>query len=725
MAVLSTKKKQFARAGLLLILVAGAALEATSLIQYHYSKEGIRKEASLRATSELGRTKNEINRIIGSAETATQNSMWLGQWALKYPDSLKIITTRLVRDNPVIVGSTVALKPGYIKRIKYFSPYSYSVGDSVVVSPIVSNGEDYVNAEWYAVPMEKGSGYWSNPYLEPALDNELITTYSAPLRDKKGELAGVLTADVSLNWLSGTVNEMSLYPNSFNMLFGRNGEVIVSPLPALDLSNSYRDIIAGQADTTGYTSMIDDMHEGASGGSIIRYNGNKYHIFYSSIDRTGWSLCILIPESDMFGEIQKTMKMVGGLQILGLILLIVILYVVGANEARYDELKEKKDRMENELTIGRGIQMSMIPKIFPPFPERNDLDMTAVIVPAKEVGGDLYDFYIRENRLFFCIGDVSGKGVPASLVMAVTRSLFRTVSAHEFSPQRIVTSINDSMSDMNENNMFVTFFCGMLNLGTGHLRYCNAGHNPPILMTDEIRDLEVEPNLPLGIMKGMAYKEQEMDLKYDDALCLYTDGITEAVNLKNEEFGVKRLKATLHGRASAADHLERTKNAVKKFAGSAPQSDDITMLFIHYLNDMAEPDNERHLILHNDVQQIPQLAEFIETIAYEKKLDQSMAMSLNLALEEAVSNVIMYAYPDDSDGLVDVECVVRDDSLEFIITDSGKPFDPTQAPEADTALGVEDRPIGGLGIFLVKKIMDSVKYERNDGKNILHMNKKI
>ena len=333
--------------------------------------------------------------------------------------------------------------------------------------------------------------------------------------------------------------------------------------------------------------------------------------------------------------------------------------------------------------------------------------------------------HIRDGKLLFCIGDVSGKGVPAALVMAVTRSLFRAASAHEFSPLRIVTYMNDSMAETNENDMFVTFFCATLDLTTGHLRYCNAGHNPPFMLTNAIRPLPADANLPLGVMSGYAFTEQEMDLQYDDAMFLFTDGLTEAENAEAEQFGLERTEAVLHTRRSSQDHLEALKSAVADFVGDAPQSDDLTMLFIHYLGTSDPEQSERHLLLHNDIQQIPQLADFVGTIAHDMKLSQSLAMGLNLALEEAVTNVILYAYPKGADGLVDIEAILRHQSLEFIISDSGVPFDPTAAPEADITLSAEDRPIGGLGIFLVRQIMDEVSYERKDNKNYLSMTKNI
>ena len=285
--------------------------------------------------------------------------------------------------------------------------------------------------------------------------------------------------------------------------------------------------------------------------------------------------------------------------------------------------------------------------------------------------------------------------------------------------------MNDTMSESNESSMFVTFFCGVLNLATGHLRYCNAGHNPPLILTDEIRLLPVQPNIPLGVMYGFTFSEQELQIQYDDSLLLYTDGLTEAENAQAQQFGLERVEAVLRSRRSSQEHLEALQSAVTTFVKEAPQSDDLTMLFIHYLPKEDTLQQERHLVLHNDIQQIPQLADFVETIAQEKHLSQSLAMGINLALEEAVSNVILYAYPKETDGLVDVEAILRKDSLEFIIIDSGVPFDPTAAPAIDTALPAEERSIGGLGIHLVRELMDSVSYERKDGKNYLKMVKNL
>ncbi|MBQ7508623.1 MAG: SpoIIE family protein phosphatase, partial [Spirochaetales bacterium] len=501
-----------------------------------------------------------------------------------------------------------------------------------------------------------------------------------------------------------------------------NGRFMVTPREDLIMSKTVDEVVGQLADSTSFKALNTAMSAGKTGETKVSISGEKNHVYYAPVERTGWSMCIIIPDSDIYGSIKKTYSLIILLQIFGLLILALILRSFVKNLLRNNELHEREKRMEGELLIASKIQMSMVPDSFLPFPERHDLDMAATIVPAKEVGGDLYDFFIKDEKLFFCIGDVSGKGVPASLVMAVTRTTFRTISAQEDSPEKIVAAMNNSLTDMNENEMFVTFFCGTLDMNTGHLRYCNAGHNPPIALTDRILVLPAVPNLPLGIVPGMKFVGQEMDLHYDDALFLYTDGLTEAENINQEQFGESRMEAALHGRKSAGDHLKDMEEKVKEFVGNAPQSDDLTMLFIHYIGS----GKEYHLTMSNDIHQISLLAGFIDRIAEENDLDPSLAMSLNLAIEEAATNAIMYAYPKGTEGNIELGAVAEEGGrLVFTLADKGKPFDPTKIPEADISAPVEDRPIGGLGIHLVRNIMDSISYKRLEGKNVLTMIKNI
>ena len=680
-------RKTYRKYGLVLVIVAALFLEAISLVQYFYAKKALRQEADNRAQSEMSLARLKIENVSLSVEKDTKGMAWAYSDRGKDVEGFMELVRIMMDNNPMIVNGFIAYREGFFKNEgKWYEPVLSRINGEYNLHNVGGPDHDYFNSDWYSVAAKTGDGYWSEPYFDKDGVRSMVVTYSAPVHNSNDEFIGVFGVDVELSWLQHLIASIQPYEKAFSTLVSREGQMLACPAETL--------------------AVADALH------------------YDTTIESTGWKMGITIPEDEIYASVRQNNMIVIGLQILGLIFLMLIIQWTAVQQKKMDAISIGRERMEKELKIASGIQMSMIPKTFPPFPERHDIDMSASIVPAKEVGGDLYDFFIRDEKLFFCIGDVSGKGVPASLVMAVTRSLFRTVPIHEKSPQRIVSVMNKSMSEMNESNMFVTFFMGILDLKNGHLRYCNAGHNAPYILSDKIEKLDVIPNLPLGVMAGVDFQEQETDLKYDDAIFLYTDGLTEAENATHEQFGEARTVDAMHGRLSAQDKLDSIKAAVAGFVGDAPQSDDLTMLFIHYTNkDMSEV-SEHHLVLHNDIKQISLLTRFIDNIAEDLKIDPGLAMSINLALEEAVTNVIMYAYPKDSDEVLELDAIISPGSLEFVITDSGKAFDPTAAPEADVSLDVQDRPIGGLGIYLVRNIMDTVRYERKDGRNILTMIKK-
>ena len=717
--------RQWSRAGLMIIVVVVGTLEATSILQYAFSRKGLQEEANKRAESQLEATQNRIMDIINQAEAAVRNSVWIAQWCLAVPDSLHRVAQRIVEDNPVVVGSTVALVPGYLPKRPLFSPYVFQAKDGTLsFSSLATKEYDYPSQEWFSKALDKESGYWSEPYIDTGGGNILMTTFSMPIKDVKGTTAAVLTADISLDWLTDLVGNLAVYPNAFNMVVSRAGQIMVCPVESLIMNNHIDDMIPQMDDTSATRELNRAMLSGQSGHTQIKYNGANNYVYFAPVERTGWAMSIVIPEDEIFRNLKNVGLMVTIFQILGILLLILMFRSMFRHYMQNKKLNEKRERLEGELNIAKDIQMSMVPQSFPPFPDRHDLDMAADIVPAKEVGGDLYDYFVRDEKLFFCIGDVSGKGVPASLVMAVTRTTFRNLSAMEDSPGVIVRSMNESLSATNESGMFVTFFCGVLDLENGHLRFCNAGHNPPVLLTDSKKMLSVEANLPLGIMPGMDFKEQEMQFRYDDAIFLYTDGLTEAENSAHEQFGEERMLESLHGRKGAYEHLRCMEKKVSAFVAEAPQSDDLTMLFIHYLG--KDPDiYGHHLFMHNNIRQVSRIQDWLEAISPELGIDEMLIPGINLALEEAVTNVINYAYPKGTYGSIELDASLEGNELKFILSDSGKEFDPTLRPEADINAGVEDRPIGGLGVHLVRQIMDSVSYERKEGMNILTMTKNI
>jgi sigma-B regulation protein RsbU (phosphoserine phosphatase) len=289
--------------------------------------------------------------------------------------------------------------------------------------------------------------------------------------------------------------------------------------------------------------------------------------------------------------------------------------------------------------------------------------------------------------------------------------------------------MNDAMAEMNESNMFVTLFVGVLDLLTGQMRYSNAGHCPPMMVDgNDVELLQMDSNVPLGLMMKWKYTVQEAMIAPQTTLFLYTDGLTEAENSAHELFGEERMIDTGRKNSdveSSEDLLSAMNDAVRAFVDGNEQSDDLTMLALRFTKNQAVIKLQRSLTLPNDVNAVPQLASFVDDVCEQLDIDPSTNMSLNLALEEAVVNVMKYAYPEGTKGEVHIDAKASDKRLRITITDSGIPFDPTAQREADTSLSVEERPIGGLGIYLVRQLMDSINYNRVDGKNVLTLLKKL
>ena len=328
----------------------------------------------------------------------------------------------------------------------------------------------------------------------------------------------------------------------------------------------------------------------------------------------------------------------------------------------YDQLEEttaQKAAIESDLRIASGIQMGMLPEKFPTRAERDDVQLYASLTPAKEVGGDLFDFYFRDEKLFFCIGDVSGKGVPASLFMAVTRSTFRTISAHESMPDRIVTIMNKTIADMNKNHMFVTLFVGVLDLPTGRLRYCNAGHDAPLLVGAGIGELPCDSNIPVGFMPTWKYSLQEAQIFTGTTIFLFTDGLTEAMDADNAQFQMERIndvasRALANQQQEPHQLIDQMTDAVHQFVGDAEQSDDLTMMAIQYIREQSDVLMRKNIVLANDTKEVPKLQTLVDEVCEAMEFDEKTSMQMRIAIEEAVVNVMDYAYPPGLSRLLSI-----------------------------------------------------------------------
>jgi len=391
----------------------------------------------------------------------------------------------------------------------------------------------------------------------------------------------------------------------------------------------------------------------------------------------------------------------------------------------YGIIKTQKDRMEDELNIGRDIQMSMLPLDFPAFPERTEFDIQALLKPAREVGGDFYDFFfIDDDEICLVVGDVSGKGVPAALFMAVTKTMIKTRAMDDPSPASIITRVNDEMSEDNPSSMFVTLFIAICNVRTGACRYTNAGHNPPYIKRKSgQRDCLNQRHGPIiGAMDGLAYKESNTALSAGDTLLIFTDGVTEAMDVDGALYSESRLEEMVDGNNfnTAGDLVTDTLDSVELFASGAEQADDITILAFRMEQEPAQLQQLR-LVIEPEFEEIDRVNRAIGQFARENGIPQSVTGKVSIAIDDLVNNIIAYGLDKQIKHSIEIECRYSENRLLIEITDSGMPFNPFESLDADTTSSVEDRKIGGLGRLLVKELMDDVSYQRLKEKNVVKL----
>ena len=750
---------------------------------FYQAREAVREEAISKATQILKNTSIRVESILNRVEVASNMTMWLVQRHPDKADSMFVYSRGMLLNNPDFYNCSIAFEPYYFKdKGRYFSAYTKYIGDSIRTIQGGNDNYQYFYMDWYLMAKLLDKPSWTEPYTDIDVatnTSEMVTSYCQPLKNHQGEVIGVINTSLSLNWLSHTISAVKPFPNSYSIMIGRGGTYFVHP----DSTKITRQTIFTQTlehPDAALTALGHAMQRGEEGLKQMNIDGKDCYVFYKPLGQTGCSMAVVCPESDIFHGFDRLRNSVRAIVFVGLFLMLFFFIRVITSELQplrrlaeeaetiasgqfdtqlpelqrideigqlsqsfgnmqqslvkyIEELKDttiQKASIERDLSIASDIQMGMLPKKFPTKEDRDDVQLYASLTPAKAVGGDLFDFYFRDEKLFFCIGDVSGKGVPASLFMAVTRSIFRTVSVHESMPDRIITIMNRTIADMNKTNMFVTLFVGVLDLPTGRLHYCNAGHDAPLLVGAGVGELSCDANIPVGFMPQWKYTLQEAHIFTGTTIFLFTDGLTEAEDINHAQFQMERVHEVA-GQALAQQMQEPKEligsmtEAVHQFVGDAEQSDDLTMMAIQYIKQQHDVKLRKSIVLPNDVEEVSKLTAFVEEVCEAMGFDGALTAQLTLAIEEAVVNVMKYAYPPQKRGDVTIEAQSNDLRLKFTIIDSGMPFDPTVRAEVDTTLSAEDRPIGGLGIHLVRKIMDSINYERVDSFNVLTLRKKL
>ena len=561
--------------GILGIIIAAVLIEMTAGGMYYTSQRIIQSTMERLVRAEMSAIYLCVRNKLMPVEVTIYNEAWVVSDYLNYPEDIYPITQNIVAHNPSFRGSGVAFIPDYYpQRARYFEPYSARQADgSIKTMQLGADGVDHTGDDYFHVPITEGKSHWSEPYLDPKGAETVVTTFGVPVLDAQGKRVAVAYADVALDWLKEIVEESMQYKSTQRFIVSGKGNLLAGEDNATYHSASEQ--LKADEDGQGYVVMDDEA-------------GKKKHIFFHPIGgQTDWVLISVLDDDEVFGTLYHVRWTLWGLLAIGLCVMGFILWRALKNTDRLQRISTEKARIDTELRVASEIQYSMLPQ---GEVEDERIKVKGYLKPAREVGGDLYDYFVREEKLFFCIGDVSGKGAAAAMLMAVTHSLFRSASAHETNPARIMTTINESLSEDNAKSMFVTFFIGVLDLRTGRLQYCNAGHDKPVhlpLGHLPCTILDCDCNLPVGVFGDTKYTRQETTLEQGSTLFLYTDGLTEAKNSRREMFGMERIVECLTNErinelTEPQAVIQSMTEAVRAFVGDAEQSDDLTILVIRY-----------------------------------------------------------------------------------------------------------------------------------------------
>lgn len=788
--------RSLARRMAVFILLGAGLVLAVILIYSHVAQSNRILSATRREGDILARAVTyQIEVEVARAEAVVQQSAV----SLKEQPFSRAFCQRYIYDtlhgHPELYGMAIALSRPTAARSDFRILYGWRHSDQIRVADRPSVEDDY-KADWFILPSERRQPVWTEPYFDAQGGTDMVT-YSVPIM-KQGEVVAVVTCDLSLTGIQKMVDALPVGKGGMAVLLSQAGVFIAHPEENMRMKETIytlADSLERPDDRRTVRLLGDRMLSGVPGH--MRYRRPFGHFMacthYRKVPSTGWVFGIIRAESTALAPLVRLNWITALMGVLGLLLLLIPAVAiawsvsrplrelarsarllaegqfdaplpdvrradeVGHLSAAFDRMRTDlkryisdltsttaaKERIAGELSAARGIQMSIVPKLFPPLPDRPDVDLYALLIPALEVGGDLYDFaLLDDDHLYVAIGDVSGKGVPASLMMAVGKTLLKSTVQVVRDPARALQHVNEELAEGNDTCMFITMFCGILNLKTGDFIYANAGHNPPLIARRDgnVELLKERPGPALAICPGAKYASRVRKMTLGDLLLLYTDGVTEAMSPDDQLYGEERLLAFVQreGYLCAKPLLEALGNDVRAHAAGAPQSDDITALAVRFREapseseetpdyTHAEPPREPDstLVLRNTLDDLPRLAEWCESLGVSGLAPDPLRSSLNLALEEWVVNVISYAYTDQAEHAITIRLWRDQHELLCVIDDDGRPFDPTAQAEADTTLALEHRRIGGLGIHFIRNTMDRFTYRREDGRNIVSMAKRL
>lgn len=539
-------KRLMSNRDIAIIIIAAFLMTTAAVIQYFYMRNSIVNAATQSAKSDLSISCQQIETEVTEIETSVNAMGYSVLQNVSMPESMYDITYRVLKNSPVIQSCVTAFSKGYYSPQKdsLYAPCSYREGDRFNRRQAIN----YLGEPWYDDPATYRKPQWSEPYVLKGSNNEMYVTYSYPVTDHQGKLVAILAANVPVDSLTKAVDGVDGYPHSYAVLTSKSGHRLL--------------------------------------GTNEDVNQDDALVVSSEIGKVGWNLTTVCPNEDINKKTETTRIIVLVMQALALLLLALIVIKSLIGLYRLQMTAKEKIRMSDELERASDVQEAMQPTEKEDLPRNSQVETFVKTLTAREIGGDFYDSFIDDGQLYFCIGDVAGKGAPAALLMAMAKSAFRVSAQHHESPSQIMSEVNQLICKMNDGQTTIKMFGGILDLKTGNLQYCNAGmHSPKLLAATGNTDLGVAANDRIGVLADTIFNEQHAVLNKMTTLFLYTDGLTEAENTRKEQWGMKRLDAQLSSsrRMNPDSLLTQIENTVSEFTAGALLPDDITIFAIKYI----------------------------------------------------------------------------------------------------------------------------------------------
>lgn len=630
---MKTRESLSTRLSTAIALMMVVMVAIISLAFFWRVNKAIRQEAERTAFSELKFLTTSIDNVLGDAEDMCRDLAPVIAEDITSRNHLSNIIQCLVRDNEAIQSCEIVLAPGVAGD--RFSVFACRITDDSTLTGDLTDYYDYTTHVGFTAPRDSAHGIWHDPYYEEISHKQMICAYSHPIYNHEGSFIGVVSVSLGTEWINTLVNSIRPYDHSYNILVDRNGLYMAHPDSRLVLKKTVLDRANERDDKVMKKVFVEEIQAGHIGKARVKRPDGHLYCFYAPIARLGWRTAIFCPYQDIYPSSIPMIFFVGMVIIIFYIILVIVVntivkrqlqplnefadmvrnvavsefnaplpiktandemfnlyesfeFLQHALEGKINELKESSDvqeRMEGELYYARQLQLDMVPCIFPAFPDRKDIDVYAILNPSREVGGNLYDFALCGDKVYFAIGDVSDKGLPSAIFMSMAFKLLRMGYNLNNSPAKIISDANKAMSTDNGTSQFVTLFVCLLDLKTGELTYCNAGQDEPMLINPDgtVATLPVESNVPVGLMADMKYAEQRTPLAPGTKVVLYTDGVVELTNQENVLYGSDRLKAQLEGTAAGdcQQIITKLKDDVIAFSANTA-NDDVTALAFCY-----------------------------------------------------------------------------------------------------------------------------------------------